>query len=237
MRYYIDLHIHSALSPCGDEDMTPNNIVNMAALKGLDFIAVTDHNAVGNTQAIMECAQDKGIIAVPGMEVQTSEEVHVLCLFPDLESAVEIENLVQRHLPAFKNRPDIFGPQVLYNSKDEVIGYEDKLLVTATALPIHRIKYEVEKVGGVAIPAHIDKNSFSIISNLGFIPDELGFTAVEVSKRVDKKEYARQNPGIEKYRILCNSDAHYLWDISEPDEFVELEEKTIVSLLKYLKGM
>lgn len=236
MKYYVDLHIHSALSPCGDQDMTPNNIVNMAMLKGLDFIAVTDHNAVGNVRAVMECAQDKGIVVVPGMEVQTSEEVHILCLFPNLESAVKIENLVQKYLPPLKNRPDIFGEQIIYNSRDEVIGYTDKLLVTATAMPIHRIKDEVERVGGVAIPAHIDRNSFSIISNLGFIPHELGFTTVELSKQVDKTQYFKQNPSIRKYNLICNSDAHYLCDISEPEEFVNLQEKNVDHLLHFLRG-
>ncbi|MGE4283222.1 MAG: PHP domain-containing protein [Clostridia bacterium] len=235
MRYYIDLHIHTTLSPCADQDMTPNNIVNMAVLKGLDFIAVTDHNSTGNVRAVMECAQETGLVVVPGMEIESSEEVHMLCFFPNVSVAEVVGNLVYNHLPNIQNRPGIFGCQEIYNSKDELIGCEEKLLLTATLLSIDKIKAEVERLGGVVVPSHIDRQSFSIISNLGFIPKELGFAAVEISKNSDRVEFLRKNPNILHYKSITNSDAHHLSEISEVDEGIDLKEKSIAALLSYLK--
>ncbi|MBZ4646425.1 MAG: hypothetical protein JG777_1914 [Clostridia bacterium] len=236
MKYFIDLHIHSALSPCADDDMTPNNIVNMAILKNLDFIAITDHNATGNVQAAIECARGKDIIVIPGMEVQSSEEVHMVCLFPTVQAANQMEQLVQQHLPKLDNRPDIFGYQILYDTNDEFVGYNNKLLVTATSLSINVIKNEVEKLGGVTIPSHIDRKSFSIIANLGFIPEELEFSTVEISKCTDRDKFLRENPDIGRYTIISNSDAHHLYDISEADESIEMADKTIDCLLNFLRN-
>ncbi|WHH59219.1 PHP domain-containing protein [Petroclostridium sp. X23] len=235
MRYSVDLHIHTALSPCADRDMTPNNIVNMAILKGLDFISITDHNAAGNIQSIMECAKGKDLTVIPGMEIESSEEVHVLCYFCDIYAVKEMEKLINRHMPNIENRPDIFGSQELYDSKDEIIGYQNRLLLTATSLPINRIKAEVEKLGGVVVPSHVDRQSFSIISNLGFISEEMGFATIEISKHCDKDEFLRKNPDLIRYKSITNSDAHHLFEISEADEWVDLVDKSAESMISYLK--
>jgi len=233
MKYYYDLHIHTALSPCADNDMTPNNIVHMALLKGLDFIAITDHNTAGNVDAVMQCASSKDIIVIPGMEVESAEEVHILCLFPTLKDAKSMEELIAKNLPPIKNRADIFGEQILYDKGDNVIGYHENLLVTATSLTINDIKDSAENFGGVAIPAHIDRSSYSIISNLGFISEDLNFSTVEISKRNNNilNYYLQLN----HYKIICNSDAHDLGQISEAENSIELEEKTISCLFHYLK--
>lgn len=229
MKFYYDLHIHSALSPCGDMDMTPNNIVNMAVLKGLDIIAVSDHNSVGNVRAVMEVALDKPITVVPAMEVETLEEVHVLCLFPDIESAETAATELKAKFNSVTNRPEIFGDQAYMNSQDEITGYEENLLVTATSLSIEDVKELADRNGGVAIPAHVDRNSYSVISNLGVLPD-IGFSAVEVSKNLspDSYEYLRK-------KIIQNSDAHYLWDISERESNIDLPQCSAEALIKYLK--
>jgi hypothetical protein len=231
MKYFIDLHIHTTLSPCADNDMTPNNIVNMAMLKGLDFIAITDHNSARNVEAVIECARGKGIIIVPGMEVESAEEVHMVCLFPNLDAVYNMEELVQVHLPNLKNDVKIFGAQVIYNSRDEIIGYDDRLLVTATSLSIDRIKASVEDLGGIAIPSHVDRQSFSVISNLGFIPPELNFTVVELSKHTNKVAFLANNPFLSRYMMIQNSDAHHLEDISEAEEAIDLVNKSIGDLL------
>ncbi len=229
MKYYYDLHIHSALSPCGDMDMTPNNIVNMSVIKGLDIIAISDHNSVGNVRSAMEVALDKPITVVPAMEVETSEEVHMLCLFPDIESAEKAEAELKANFPFIENRPEIFGEQAFMNSDDEITGYEEQLLVTATSLSIDDVKALADKVGGVAIPAHVDRSSYSVLSNLGVLPN-IGFNTIEVSKKSapENYEYLRK-------KIIQNSDAHYLEDISEPEQQIDLHECTALALISYLK--
>ncbi len=234
--YYYDLHIHTALSPCAEEEMTPNNIVNMAMLKGLDFIAITDHNSAGNVKAVMECAEGKDIVVIPGMEVESMEEVHLLCLFPTLEAVQNMGNLVSSHLPGIKNRPEIFGEQKVYDKNDKIIGSEPKLLVTATALSLDKLKRETENMGGVIIPSHIDRNSYSILSNLGFIPRELNFTTVEISTNTKKEKLLTIYPYLEEYRAIYNSDAHCLGNISEAEYSIFLEEKSIECMLDVLSS-
>lgn len=234
MKYYTDLHIHTALSPCGDKYMTPNNIVNMALIKGLDFIAITDHNSTGNLKPVLECAKDKDIVVVPGIEVETSEEVHVVCLFRDLESAEKMGKIVYDNLPDIKNRPNIFGEQILFDWKDNITGYEDKMLLTAIKLSIEQAKAYTQKLKGIAIPAHIDRNSNSIISNLGFVPEELGFRTLGLSKNAKKEKLLEDNSYLKKYNFIVNSDAHYLQDIFERKTYVDLNSKNIDELFSYL---
>ena len=220
MKCFYDLHIHTALSPCGDADMTPNNVVNMSLLKGLDMIAISDHNSVGNVRAAMKVAEGTDLVVVPGMEVESEEEVHVLCLFPDI---------VKAHMGPVLNRPEIFGEQQYMNEEDEVVGTEEKLLVTATTLDFEKIKKYADEVGGVAVPAHVDRKSYSVLSNLGILPD-IGFETIEVSKRSEAESYAYL-----RKRIIQNSDAHYLEDIAEPENWIDLPEKSAKALVFYLK--
>lgn len=233
MKLYYDLHIHSALSPCGDEDMTPNNIVNMARLKGLDVIAVTDHNTCKNAEAVMKCGLDAGVLVVPGMEVESMEEVHLAALFPSLETAMVFDEFISNHLPPIKNKPDIFGEQILYDENDNVKGYTENLLITATDMPIGDIVSEVDKLGGAIFPSHIDKDSYSILSNLGFFPDDIEFGAVEI-KDVEKTDKLIQNHNLQNHIILHNSDAHFLWDMSERENFFETDVRSVECVVKTL---
>ncbi len=226
MRAYYDLHIHSALSPCGDEDMTPNNIVNMSIIKGLDVIAVTDHNSCGNVRAVMEVADGK-ILVIPAMELETAEEVHITCYFPDIESAEAFWEVVKAHSRKIKKRPEIFGRQLYMNSDDEIVGEEENLLVTATYLGIEEAFKEVRKLGGVPVLAHIDRDSYSVISNLGFIPEGIDAETVEITPKNSEK----LKPEYGQYRVLTNSDAHYLEDIMEKENFIEVSTKSIDEFL------
>lgn len=234
MDFALDLHIHSVLSPCSDRDMTPNNIVNMAVLKGLDFIAVTDHNSAENVKAVCKCAEDTGLIVVPGMEVETSEEIHLVCLFPDARRALQVQERIYASLPLLENREDIFGSQLVMDECDTVTESVKQLLLTASRLNTDEVFGLVGEAGGVAIPAHIDRQSYSILSNLGSIPEHLDIRYLELSKNHCGSDFRTEHPELAGYRLLRSSDAHTLGDILEREMFFELEERSIKCLLKKL---
>ncbi len=234
MSIYYDFHIHTALSPCGDDDMTPNNIVNMSVLKGLDAIAVTDHNSALNARACFECGKKAGITVLPGIEIETSEEVHLVALFDNPDSAESLGLYISDNMPLIKNRVDIFGNQYVLDCEDNCIREIYNLLSTASMVDIYTAVRKVRELGGVAIPAHIDKTSYSIISNLGFIPEELEFSAVEIKN-------PQNNISIKKQHNLCdavvlnNSDAHFLWDIHEKEFCLDLNTSKPSAIIDYLR--
>ncbi len=218
---YYDFHIHSALSPCGDKDMTPNNIVNMAAIIGLDAIAITDHNSIGNVRSAMKVGEQVGVKVLAGMEVETAEEIHVLTLYETIEAAEEVAKRVYDALPDIKNRPEIFGNQYYMDENDNILGEEEKLLISPTSIQVEDLAMLVKSVGGLVFPAHVDRHSYSILTNLGFIPENLIIDGIEISKKVgDVDAYIESRPDLEKYRYIRNSDAHYLTDIAEKDAFI-----------------
>lgn len=232
MKVYYDLHIHSALSPCGDNDMTPNNIVNMSIIKGLDVIAICDHNSCGNVRSAIEAA-DGRIIVIPGMEIETIEEVHMVSLFPNVDSAEEMEKVIRQSSPYIKNRPDIFGNQYYMDKNDEIIGEEERLLVAATGLDVYEVIRRVTALGGVSYPAHIDRSSYSILSNLGFIPSDLEIGSVEITE----KNLDTMSKQYNEYNIITSSDAHYLENISERTHFLDISAKSKEEILsKLLNG-
>ncbi len=222
-----DLHIHSCLSPCGDNEMTPNNIVNMAILLGLDTIAVSDHNSCLNLPAIFNVAHDKGIIVVPAVEVCTSEEVHMLCFFYTLDDAVNFGTQIYEFLPPIQNNEAVFGRQLVVDENDCIIGNETKLLINALTISIDKLLKIVMQYNGIAIPAHVDKNSNSIISNLGFIPNDYNFSCIEVKNPQSEINFSGNK--------IFNSDAHYLENISEPINFIEVKEKSAKGIIDSLK--
>ena len=171
MKIQYDLHLHSCLSPCGSDDMTPYNLVNMAALLGFDMIAVTDHNSCLNAQAAMEAGKQAGVTVVPGMELCTAEEAHMVCLFPTLEDALQFQVYVDGQSFEIKNRPDIYGNQLIMGEGDILMGEEPRLLLNATKITAQKAAHIVRLFHGAAFPAHIDRDSFSLLSSLGFIPE------------------------------------------------------------------
>ena len=240
MKYYYDLHMHSDLSPCGDGDMTPNNIVNMAKLNGLDVIALSDHNTSGNLRAAARVAEQVGIIFVPGMELETAEEIHVLCLFPDVDSAERFDKeVVSPALPDVPNNERIFGFQHFLDENDEITGCEPRYLLNATSISVDNVRDLVSSYGGVAVPAHVDKQTKSIISVFGMVDKSMGFRTLELSVNApeDFPETQFSLKG-ENYFYLHDSDAHYLYHIAEPGDknFFEFEAppapKDIINLLK-----
>lgn len=232
MKCAYDFHIHTAASPCGDELMSPQNIVNMALVNELDLIAITDHNTCANCKAVMEVGAQKGLLVIPGMEIECMEEFHSIALFPSVEVAQQVEQILIKHLPAIKNKPKIFGEQTIFNANDEVIGQLEQLLITAVQLPATTIYKVVKEVGGIIYPAHIDRNAYSILSNLGSIPEELDIDRVEVSLAAPIDRYHHL---FDVDKIMRSSDAHYLEQLCCDHESLEISTLSIGHVIKCLK--
>lgn len=234
MEYFYDLHLHSCLSPCGDMDMTPNNIVNMAKLLGLDVIALTDHNTSLNCEATMKAGEKVGLLVIPGMELTTSEDIHAVCLFPTLEKALGWNAYVDEHRIKIKNKPDIYGRQVIMNENDEETGEIEHLLIPATDISIMSAHRLVADFGGVCYPAHIDRDSLSILSVLGEIDESCGFTTAELADKSKLSTLKQQHPILNNLKIVTNSDAHYLENMREAENFFELPELTAEVVIEFL---
>ncbi len=237
MNYYYDLHIHSCLSPCGDMDMTPNNLVNMAKLLGLDVIALTDHNSSLNCEAAMEVGREIGLKVIPGMELTTSEDIHAVCLFPTLEKALCWNEYVDMHRIKIRNRHDIYGRQVIMNRFDEEIGEVEHLLLPATEISIMSAYNKVKEFGGICYPAHIDRDSLSILSVLGEIDPSCGFKTFELADRNKLSTLKQQHPILEKMNMVSCSDAHYLENMKEAENYLSLDELSIEGVLAALDNI
>jgi len=229
LKLAVDLHIHTALSPCADDDMTPCNIANMAALKGLDAIAATDHNCCFNARAVAQCARDAGVVFIPGIEVTTSEETHMLVYFEEIEAAEVFGNMIYESLPDIPLKDGLFGSQLIINEKDTVTGKAEKLLAQAAPYTVKLLQQEAKRCGGLMIPAHINRQAYSILETLGFIPEDLELTTVEIRRNMPLPEVYRR-----WYNTISSSDAHMLFQILEREEFIEAEERTAKGILNAL---
>ena len=230
-RYYYDFHIHSCLSPCADDDMTPNNIAGMASLAGLNIVALTDHNSSRNCPAFFAAAKRHGIIPVAGMELTTSEEIHVVCLFEFLDDALRFNDEIDTHRIFFKNRPDLFGNQLIMDADDEVVKEEECLLINATQISVDDVYGLVKRYNGVCYPAHIDREANGIISILGDFPIDSEFSCVEFNLAEKKETYMTRFPVLEGKTVLVGSDAHHLWDIADKQNYFDLDDEPYSSAL------
>ncbi len=212
MKFYYDFHIHSCLSPCGDDDMTPFNIANMAKINGLNIIAVTDHNSCRNAAAVAEAAEGLNITVLAGMELTTSEDVHVLMLMPSQKAALELDSYVASKRMRVKNRSEIYGRQLVMDARDNIIGEESDLLIAATDIGVYETAAIAEKFGGVAVPAHIDRESNGLVSVLGSLSADMGFTLTEFS-RTAKDGFIETYSNL-GYGAVHDSDAHRLEEIA-----------------------
>ena len=192
--YTYDLHIHSCLSPCGDNEMTPNNLVGMAAVMGLDIIAITDHNTCKNAPAVLKAAEEAGILAIPGMELCTAEEAHVVCLFETLEGAMDFDRYIYDNMPHIKNKAEIFGEQRILDQDDQLTSTLEDLLLVSSFIGVDEVKALTEQYGGTAFPAHVDRDSYSVIAALGSIPPEGEYTLAEVTRDADLPALLEHNP-------------------------------------------
>lgn len=230
-KYFYDMHIHSCLSPCADDDMTPNNIAGMAALKGLQIVALTDHNSCKNCPAFFEACKRQGIIPIAGMELSTAEDIHIICLFESLEDAMAFDREIEGHLLDIENRADIFGNQYILDGEDELVGEEKKLLISATDLWLGEAIELSRKYSAHVHPAHIDRESNGIISILGDFPPDYNFDCLEFNDPSNVSDIKKKYTNLQEKRIVISSDAHHLWDINEADNFFEIDDTPYSSAL------
>ena len=235
MKLKYDFHLHSCLSPCGDADMSPANLVRMASVLELNAIALCDHNTVGNCSSAMQVGNEVGVTVIPGMELCTSEEIHLVCLFDTLRGAEKFDALVKSTLPPIKNKPQLYGEQVYMDCADNILGQEEILLVTASGISIEEAPGLCRACGGICYPAHVERSSYSVFTSLGVFPTHLGFCCAEVSlKYKDAAGFAAQHPSMRDLRILRSSDAHYLENMSEALDTLEVGENTVKAILDAL---
>jgi len=213
--------------------MSPKVILASAKKKGIDIIGICDHNSSENSLAVMKAAMKTDIKVIPGLEVTSQEEVHVLALFDKVETALKLQELVYENLPG-ENDEKVFGRQVIVNEKEEVEGFNNKLLIGATTIPLEEVIRLIHSFDGIAIASHIDKEAFSIISQLGFIPENLALDALEISPRITYEKAIKTYPY--NYPITCSSDAHYPDDIGKGYTFFLLEEGSLAEIKKALKN-
>lgn len=221
--YAADLHIHSCLSPCADDDMTPANIAGMAYVQELKIAALTDHNSSKNCPAFFYHAERYGVIPVAGMELTTSEEIHVVCLFPTLEGALKFDEIVSSHRAPVKNRAEIFGRQLMLGTEDEIVGEEEFLLINAVDIDSENAYAIVHELGGVCFPAHIDRDSGGIISVLGTFPTSPPFTAYELRDMSSEKKCIAAYPSLSDKIRVVSSDAHSLESVARSFGSIELD--------------
>ena len=226
-----DLHIHTCLSPCAELDMSPLGVVNTAAERGLDIIAVTDHNSAENILAAQRAAKDMDLTVLAGMEIGTSEEAHILALFNKVETAIALQEIIYANMLPQENDEKMYGEQIVANEHDEVLGFNKRLLISGTLLPAQDIVDTIHSFGGLAIASHIDKDAFSIISQLGFITEDMGFDALEMSPHMDRNTAEIEYQMYNSYTWISSSDAHHAVDIGERTVSFFMQEPTIEEML------
>ena len=222
-KYYYDLHLHSCLSACADNDQTPFNIAGMAKISGLDIVALTDHNTTANCPAFFRACEEYGLVAIGGMELTTSEDIHVVCLFPTLEDTMAYGKEIDAHRTKIKNRKEIFGEQYLIDENDEVIGEDPYLLSVATDISIEDVCDYVSRHNGICFPAHIDRDSYSATTVLGVFPLHLPFSLFELHDGGREEEFRTQY-GLGNKKMICSSDAHTLEDIRDGEYYILLDD-------------
>lgn len=232
----VDLHVHTCLSPCATLDMTPRKIVARALEMKLDMIAVTDHNSTENADAVMRAAADMPLTILPGFEVTSAEEAHVVCLFPDLDAAQAFQELVYDRLQPGENDEDLFGLQVVANENDEVEGMNPRLLIGATTLAIDDLVAAVHAHEGLAIASHIDRGMYSLVGVLGFIPPGLPLDGVEISRRMTLEQARARFPEYAHYPFVAASDAHDLNELGVNPTTLRAAEASFGELRRALRG-
>lgn len=230
-----DLHVHTVLSPCAEIEMIPPLIVEDALTKGIQLIAITDHNASYNVAAVIKASENSGLIVLPGMELQTKEEVHVLCLFDTINQVEKLQEIVNKHLPPLKNKEDFFGYQLVVDETGNLIRTETQLLLTSTNLSIDHLWGIVEELKGIIIPAHVNRKANGLIEILGFVPEEIPIIALEVSRHITPEKAKNQFPQINKYPIIQNGDVHRLSEFLGSTYF-SMKEPTIQEIKLALQG-
>ena len=208
--YRADLHIHTVLSPCGDIYMSPSAIIEQAKKLHLDVIAITDHNSTRQVKITKELGKDNGILVIGGVEITTQEEAHALAYFETEEQLDTFQEYLDQHLPKIPNDEERFGYQLIVDRDEDIIGEEEYLLLSAIDADLDTLYNKVHEIGGLFVPAHVNKPASSLMSQLGFIPPDIKADALEISKHVKKEDFLKKFAYLKKFMFTKSSDAHYL---------------------------
>jgi len=218
-----DLHVHTALSPCGSEGMRPAEILLTAEQRGIRVLGIVDHSTAQNGWAVAEAAHAFELRVFVGLEIESAEGVHLLALFDDARAGMDMDAVVAAHLPSLRNRPDLFGEQLLLDEWGEVVGTDERLLAAATDLSVEEIAGMTAARGGMSIPAHIDRTVNGLLPLLGFVPPALQVEAFEVSRHMTRSEARARWPELAERPLVTGSDAHYLDDIGAAYTWISAE--------------
>lgn len=229
-----ELHIHTVLSPCAAVEMLPPLIIQTALEKKVNLIAITDHNCSHNVSAVVDAAKGTGIVVLPGMELQTKEEIHSICLFDTLEQATAFQKLVFSSLPNLTNNVELFGEQFVVDANGDFLRREERMLLASSSYSLTEAWHVVDELGGILIPAHIDRTVFGLMPVLGFVPQDIPLEALEISKRISAKNAQQKYPQLENYSLIQNGDAHQLDEILGLTSF-KMEKPSIFEIRKALR--
>jgi PHP family Zn ribbon phosphoesterase len=236
VEFVADLHIHTCLSPCAELSMTPRDIVKKAASLGINIIAICDHNSAENVSVARDLGREKGIYVIAGMEINSSEEVHVLGLFGSIGDALQMQQVVYENLQPGENDEDAFGMQVIVNEANEVMGFNKRLLIGSTNLSVDKVVDLIHSFDGLAVASHIDRDGYGIIGRLGFIPADIGFDALEISAGMGPEEARSVFASYRDIPWVSSSDAHRLEDIGKRTTTLAMRHSTFEELKLVLKG-
>lgn len=238
MQHYVaDLHVHSLLSPCAAVEMTPRNIIKHAVLAGIHIIAVTDHNACDNVYAAVQAAENSGVTVIPGMELETKEEVHIVVLFENIKKMELWDAFIQPFRSGQMNDEVRFGAQYVVDAADELVRVKPELLLTAMSIGVAEATKAAAELGGLCIASHVDRPVYSLISQLGFIPADVSLAAVEVSRRMQPEQAPVRLPAIGSLPVITASDAHTIKDLlTGPKTVFCLEQPTLAEIGMALAG-
>ncbi|QRN83676.1 PHP domain-containing protein [Chloroflexota bacterium] len=233
--YQAELHIHTVLSPCAGIEMIPPLIVQQAIKSGLNLIAITDHNASENVPAVIAAAKGEDLIVLPGMELQTEEDIHSICLFDTVEQLQSLQTVVDHKLPGIPNNIEFFGEQFIVDKTGDFIRRKEELLINSVNISIEEAFNIVTDLGGLLIPAHVNREAFGLIYRLGFIPIDLDLPAVEISRHITPENAVQTYPQLANYHLIQSGDVHYLSDFLGINHFF-IKEPTIAEIIKSFKG-
>ncbi|HHX09562.1 MAG TPA: PHP domain-containing protein [Chloroflexi bacterium] len=218
--YRAELHVHTVLSPCAGIEMIPPLIVDKALELGIQIIAITDHNVSANVEAVMQAAEGTDLTVIPGMELQTNEEIHSLCLFETLDQLEEFQHNVDQTLPDFPNNIEFFGEQFVVDKEGEFISREERLLINSTSLSVYDAFRIVKDLDGLFIPAHVNREAFGMISHLGTVPPDLPVTTLEISRHISPQKAIERFPYLKNYHLIQSGDVHFIDDFLASNQFL-----------------
>ena len=210
IEFRAELHVHTVLSACAGTDMLPRPIVDAALFNEINLIAITDHNSCYNAAPVMKVGRRKGLLVLPGMELETEEEVHSICLFDTLDQLLALQKIVDARLPFYPNNEEFFGPQWVVDEHGKKLRSEKRQLLFPVQISIQRACKMVKDLGGLFIPAHINREANGLLSHLGTVPPDLDVEILEINRHTTKEACLKRHPELAHYRFLRSGDVHYL---------------------------